>query len=53
VRTQRRDGEPCDVQGSWDPLDPWGPEGGRVYSTALMTLCLVVDTRYEKAFGRR
>jgi hypothetical protein len=26
--------------GSWNPLDPWGPDGGRVYSTALMTLAL-------------
>jgi hypothetical protein len=27
--------------GSWDPLDPWGlTEGGRIYSTALLTLCL-------------
>ncbi len=26
--------------GSWDPMGPWGPDGGRVYSTALMVLCL-------------
>jgi hypothetical protein len=26
--------------GSWDPLDPWATDGGRVYSTALMTLTL-------------
>lgn len=22
------------------PIDPWGCEGGRVYSTAMMALCL-------------
>lgn len=26
--------------GSWDPVGPWGSDGGRVYSTALMALCL-------------
>ncbi len=26
--------------GSWDPIGPWGRDGGRVYSTALMVLCL-------------
>ncbi len=26
--------------GSWDPKGPWGPHGGRVYSTAMATLCL-------------
>jgi hypothetical protein len=34
--------------GSWDPKDPWGDEGGRVYSTALMTLCLESYYRYPK-----
>ncbi|MEX0727736.1 MAG: prenyltransferase/squalene oxidase repeat-containing protein [Planctomycetaceae bacterium] len=32
--------------GSWDPLPPWGPYGGRVYSTALCTLCLEVYYRF-------
>jgi hypothetical protein len=35
--------------GSWDPnasLDPWGKEGGRVYSTALAALCLEVYYRF-------
>jgi hypothetical protein len=27
-------------RGSWDPDDPWGTEGGRIGSTALLTLCL-------------
>ncbi len=39
--------------GSWDPLDPWGPDGGRVYATALMTMALEVYYRYDRAFGVR
>ncbi len=39
VLAQRQDGDPCAYQGSWDPVDPWGKEGGRVYSTAMMALC--------------
>lgn len=26
--------------GSWDPVGPWANDGGRVYSTALMTMAL-------------
>lgn len=37
--SQRTDGTPCSVKGSWDPIDPWGEDGGRVYSTAMMALC--------------
>ncbi len=37
---QRREGDACSYLGSWDPLDPWGPDGGRVYSTAMMAMCL-------------
>ncbi|MFG0333259.1 MAG: prenyltransferase/squalene oxidase repeat-containing protein, partial [Maioricimonas sp. JB049] len=32
--------------GSWEPRGPWGPYGGRVYSTAIATLCLEVYYRY-------
>jgi len=39
--------------GSWEPAGVWGEEGGRVYSTAIMTLCLEVAYRYDKAFGAR
>ncbi len=51
VKTQRQDG--CET-GSWDPqFDPWGHRGGRVYSTAIMTLCLEVYYRYDKVLGAR
>ena len=50
VDSQRQDG---DFKGSWDPVGPWGFAGGRVYSTALMTLCLEVYFRYAKVLGAR
>ncbi|MBD3160535.1 MAG: hypothetical protein GF328_00315 [Candidatus Latescibacteria bacterium] len=34
---QRDDGG---ARGSWDPIGPWGREGGRIYSTALLTMVL-------------
>jgi len=37
--------------GSWDPIGPWGPDGGRVYSTSAMVMCLEVYYRYDKVFG--
>ena len=37
--------------GSWDPIGPWGNDGGRVYSTAIMVLCLEVYYRYDRVFG--
>jgi len=43
VTTQRKD-RPYD--GSWDPNCLWGGYGGRVYTTALATLCLEVYYRY-------
>ncbi len=32
--------------GSWDPIEPLGRYGGRIYSTALSTLCLEVYYRF-------
>jgi hypothetical protein len=48
LENQRKDG---DEKGSWDPVGPWGREGGRVYSTALMTMCLEVYYRYPVFTG--
>ena len=31
--------------GSWDPIDPWSDDGGRIYSTALMALALEAQPR--------
>jgi hypothetical protein len=47
---QHTDNSLCSY-GSWDPIDPWKDEGGRVYSTALNTLCMEVYYRYPRVFG--
>ena len=43
VTSQRQQGAEA---GSWDPRRPWGDYGGRVFSTAMSTLCLEVYYRY-------
>ena len=48
VTHQRSDGSPCGVAGSWDPVDPWGLEGGRVYATAMAALALEAPYRYPR-----
>ena len=50
IERQRTDGL---FSGSWDPKGPWGDSGGRVYSTALMTMCLEVYYRYGRVFGTK
>jgi hypothetical protein len=50
IRTQRTDGN---FRGSWDPVDAWGADGGRVYATAVLTMCLEVYYRYDRVFGAR
>ncbi len=36
--------------GSWEPVDRWSPEGGRVYATAINALTLEVYYRYPIVF---
>ena len=43
VTMQRKTGH---AAGSWDPRDGWSRQGGRIYSTALSTLCLEVYYRF-------
>jgi hypothetical protein len=50
LKQQRND---ANFLGSWDPKDPWGEDGGRVYSTAIMVLCLEVYFRYGRVLGAR
>lgn len=45
---QRPDGP---GRGSWDPTEMWGGYGGRVYTTAMATLCLEVYYRYLPLYG--
>jgi hypothetical protein len=42
-----------DERGSWDPEDPWAPEGGRVYATTLNCLCMEVFYRYGRVIGMK
>lgn len=42
---QRRGG---DEAGSWDPIGPWGYEGGRVYATSMMALGLLAESRLAR-----
>ncbi len=37
--------------GSWEPVDRWSGEGGRVYATAINALTLEVSYRYVNVFG--
>jgi hypothetical protein len=48
---QRKFNEGCPA-GSWDPVDKWGGEGGRVYATAANLLTLGIILR-EEAKGRK
>jgi len=49
VSSQRKVGK---WAGTWDPDDIWGGYGGRVYSTAMATLCLEVYYRYLPLSGK-
>jgi hypothetical protein len=47
---QRKDG---DEKGSWDPVGPWGTEGGRIYSTAACVLAMETYYRHPRLSGDR
>jgi len=53
VETQRKDTDYCLYKGSWNPVGPWGPDGGRVYSTSVLAMCLMVFHRYDRVFGAK
>ena len=42
-----------DERGSWDPIDCWSPEGGRIYATTMNCLCMEVYYRYGRVLGVR
>jgi hypothetical protein len=44
------DGSLNDVDGSWDPDAVWAAWGGRVYSTAILCMCLEVYYRYSHLY---
>ncbi|MCZ6574022.1 MAG: hypothetical protein O7C98_12760, partial [Planctomycetota bacterium] len=50
IKSQHRKGSGART-GSWDPIGVWGADGGRVYSTATMIMCLEVYYRYDRVFG--
>ena len=50
IDQQRKEG---DEKGSWDPIGPWGRDGGRVYSTAVCVMCMEVYYRYARVFGTK
>jgi hypothetical protein len=45
---QNTKGDSAALRGSWDPVDPWARDGGRIYSTAMMILSLQSPSRYER-----
>jgi hypothetical protein len=48
IKTQHRTPSKKNLYGSWDPKCAWGEDGGRVYSTAILTLTLEAYYRYSK-----
>jgi hypothetical protein len=50
VNLQQKDSP---LAGAWEPDTVWGGYGGRIYSTALATLCLEVYYRYLPVYGQQ
>jgi hypothetical protein len=50
VKNQNTGSAGCKT-GSWEPVDRWSCEGGRVYATAINALTLETYYRYPPAFG--
>ncbi len=48
IGKQFRDPKDGNRFGSWDPACAWGEDGGRVYSTAILALCLQANYRYSR-----
>jgi len=48
LKTQHEVAHEGNLHGSWDPVGAWGEDGGRVYSTALLALCLQAHYRYTR-----
>jgi hypothetical protein len=49
VKPQNAPSSGC-KSGSWEPVDRWSCEGGRVYATAINALTLEVYYRYDRVF---
>ena len=45
-RNQHQEASQQNLFGSWDPVGAWGEDGGRVYSTAILTLTMQANYRY-------
>jgi hypothetical protein len=52
VKNQNTGASGC-KNGSWETVDRWSGEGGRVYATAINALTLEVYYRYANVFGTR
>ena len=48
--TSQHSGDTEAYEGSWDPAGPWGPDGGRIYSTSIALLSLATPARFDRGF---
>lgn len=53
--TGQQKGNPNETcqRGSWDPIDPWSTQGGRIYATAMMVLCLETPYRFGRLYATK